>query len=421
MKRGGLFSILYGMKCIKRFIILVCTLGLLGVSAQAQRLSSPFYTRLKNKMAGSVFAQKNPGLNRLAWMRYYPVSNQIFEAPGTWERVGYWFDSSDIVSAMAGYLYQMYISAAVYGRVETPARLDENYFGALDAFEHMRDRFDVRGGVNFYRKHRKEIKARLANYFRQARLPAYDTEDPKNDFVEEAFLITLKNSSNSNGRAGFTLARAKWTSAIPTQEKAFFKKYMQASLQELSRQVVLYEENAAGFDALDKTAGRYNSSSKQYLYRPASEECAACTYDSCRKICRAVVTQVNGRSASNLRLYEITMRSQKGRYLVSADGKTNFVSPDGQKYPQWEYHAATLAVSQRGGQFIPVVIDKFLFKEPVGFSTWLKKFDVKTTVMYLKPFRLNEAEEKQIVSPDKRVGKNIVKGGRTYTPYPVGK
>ena len=195
---------------------------------------------------------------------------------------------------------------------------------------------------------------------------------------------------------------------------------MQASLQELSRQVVLYEENAPSLDVLDKTAGRYNSSSKQYLYRPATDECAACTYDSCRKICRAVVGRKNTRSTSTLRLYEITMRSQKGEYLVSADGKNNFVSPDGQKYPKWQYHAAALAVIRRGGQFVPVVIDKFLFTEPVEFSAWLKKFDSKTTVMYLKPFRLREADEKRLVRPDSRKGKNIVKNGRTYTPYLIG-
>lgn len=419
MFRGGLFSILYGMKTLKRFFILLGALGLLNVSAQAQRLSSPFYTQLKNKMAGSVFAQKNPGLNRLAWMRYYPVSNQVFEAPDTWERIGYWFDSSDIVSAMAGYLYQMYISAAVYGRVETPARLDENYFGVLDAFEHMRDSFKAQNSVSFYRKHKKEIKARLANYFRQARLPKYDPADPKNDFVEEAFLSTLQNSSNKQGRAGLALGKAKWTATLPAQDKTFFKKYMQASLQELSRQVVLYDELAPNLEVLDKTAGRYNSSAKQYSYRPATDECAACTYASCRNICRAVVTQVNSRSTSDLRLYEIIMRPQGGDSLLAAGGKANFISPDGKKYPQWDYHAAALAVSHHDGQFVPVVIDKFLFKEPVEFSTWLKKFDAKTTVMYLKPFRLREADEKRLVRPDSRQGKNIVKDGRTYTPHPV--
>ena len=421
MKRGGLFSILYGMKKLKQFFILSGTLGLLGVSAQAQRLTSPFYTQLKSKMAGSVFAQKNPGLNRLAWMRYYPVSNRVVEPVGTWERIGYWFDSSDIVSAMAGYLYQMYISAAVYGETQAPAHLDENYFGALDTFEHMRDSFNVQDSLSFYNSHKKEIKARLANYFSQARLPKYNADDLKNDYVEAAFLNTLKNSAGKTGRAGCTLARAKWTASIPAEDKAFFKKYMQASLQELSRQVVLYEDIAPNLEVLDKTAGRYNSSAKQYSYRPATDECAACTYASCRKICRAVVTQVNGRSNSNLRLYEVTMRSQKNRYLTAADGKMNFVSPDGQKYPQWEYHAATLAVSRRSGQFVPVVIDKFLFKEPVEFSAWLKKFDTKTTVMYLTPFRLRETDEKRIVSPDSRQGKNIVKDGRTYTPHPVGK
>uniref|UniRef100_UPI003D11BA20 protein-glutamine glutaminase family protein n=1 Tax=Candidatus Avelusimicrobium fimicolum TaxID=3416216 RepID=UPI003D11BA20 len=247
-----------------------------------------------------------------------------------------------------------------------------------------------------------------------------NVDDLKNDYVETAFLNTLKNSAGKNGRAGFVLARAKWTASVPGTEKNFLKKYMQASLQELSRQVVLYEENAPSLDVLDKTAGRYNSSSKQYLYRPATDECAACTYDSCRKICRAVVGRKNTRSTSTLRLYEITMRSQKGEYLVSADGKNNFVSPDGQKYPKWQYHAAALAVIRRGGQFVPVVIDKFLFTEPVEFSAWLKKFDSKTTVMYLKPFRLREADEKRLVRPDSRKGKNIVKNGRTYTPYPIG-
>lgn len=211
------------MKSIKRFFIFVCTLGLLGVSAQAQRLSSPFYTQLKQKMAGSVFAQKNPGLNRLAWMRYYPVSTQVFDEVGTWERMTYWFDSSDIISAMAGYLYQMYISASVYGAAQAPARLNANYFGALDAFEHMRDRFNVQDSLDFYRSHKKEIKARLADYFRQAHLPKYNVDDLKNDYVETSFLNTLKNSAGKNGRAGFVLARANWTASVPGTEKNFFK------------------------------------------------------------------------------------------------------------------------------------------------------------------------------------------------------
>ena len=58
--------------------------------------------------------------------------------------------------------------------------------------------------------------------------------------------------------------------------------------------------------------------------------------------------------------------------------------------------------------------------DEVATGAWRIWFDSKTTVMYLKPFRLREADEKRLVRPDSRKGKNIVKNGRTYTPYPIG-
>lgn len=78
-----------------------------------------------------------------------------------------------------------------------------------------------------------------------------------------------------------------------------------------------------------------------------------------------------------------------------------------------------MIIVNRGREYTPVVLDKFLFDNPVELEDWLALFDQRRTVLYATPFQRWEDTEERLVCPDRKTPQGIVKEGRTYHPYPV--
>ena len=84
------------MKGLGKILLLILFLcGVLGggkASAEA-----PFFARLKSQLGGSAYLKKNPGMNRLTWMRLYFPSTSVAERKGFWTRLYESFSAADKV------------------------------------------------------------------------------------------------------------------------------------------------------------------------------------------------------------------------------------------------------------------------------------------------------------------------------------
>lgn len=403
------------MKHLARAVtfLLFLTIGLSG----AWGGMSPFMTQLSAAIQKIPSVRENPGMNRLYRMRFYFPSDQVAQREGFWEQFLRAFSDKDQERAIAFYLYQMYISSAAYGQLPQ-GRLTVNQLGVLDGLERLPGAFDVRKAPAFYQKHKSEIKNWLKLFFSKAHLPVYRESDVQNDSVELNFLRILASSADGKGRAGYRLDDPQWKSSLKNQEAARLTKLQRLAQQEIARKVVLYQVNKADLSAADKMTARGNNRSlREYLYRPAAKECAASAYVTGSCLCEQLAAHSSTAKGIS-RVYQLHMRPQGGGVLQAAGGK-GFYAPSGTKYPEWYYHEAVLIIVNRGREYTPVVLDKFLFDNPVELEDWLALFDQRRTVLYATPFQRWEDTEERLVCPDRKTPQGIVKEGRTYHPYPV--
>ncbi len=394
----------------RRFLwvaVLVCAGPLLGA---APAKPAPFFAQLRARMAGSAYVKANPALNRFAWLRQYFPTTTLGQRRGFLTRLYHSFLTADKQRAVAVYLYQMYISSATYGG-EMPRRLNINYLGALDALERLQDRFDVRGAEAFYQKNKAEIKALLQQFFAQSRLAVYAPQDPRNDAAEIAFLRALAASTYGGERAAYALETPRGTARLDPADLAWLQQIQHASNREIAQKVALYEVDGVDLAMMDPSYSGPLTKETQYLYRPAAKECAACSYLTCRQVCR----QPRGRA---VRLYQLQLRAKNGGLLEPARG-TYFRNPKGGFYPGWSYHEAVLIVLNRQGHFTPVVLDRFLSDKPLLWQEWLALFKKDNTLLYAYPFQRWDDTEARLVRPQHRQGDKVYQQGRAYEPFPA--
>lgn len=404
---------MYKRKMVWGLIIAAC----LAVNAGAAPVS--FWAALQQQVRGSAAVRQDPGMGRLTFMRYYFPKNTVYAQPGMLEKLAETFDSSSEVRAVAFYLYQMYVSQAAYGGA-VPDKLNINYLGALDNFEMLNTPFDARSAAQIYKKHKKEVKTHLARFFSvHKKFPAYPAKSAQTDHQEQAFLHALEASADANGRAGYFWASPRWKNTLSAQDKKWLSQILHTGKAEASRNIVLYKTPKADLSALDKTSGRYSGGGMEYLYRPADQECDACSYVVGRALREQMRKQKNV-NWGHLRLYRLTARPIKGSFLQPARGN-RFSRPEGGFYPAWHYHAAILVIMNRDGRYTPAVLDTFLSAEPMAFSAWLARFKAADTRLTATPFKRLEEVEDSITRPDKKEGQNCIKDGCTYKPYPVYK
>lgn len=394
---------------------IICLVGSV-CEGSAQPVSSVFFEKLTQQIQKNAFLRQNPGMNRLRWMRFYTPTPKVVQRSGFWERVFQSLSETEKQRAVASYLYQMYISSASY-EGEIPPRLTVNYLGVLNSMERLEVNFDAQKALPYYKKYKKEIKQWLVQFFKEANLPTYQPKDPKNDIREISFLKTLAGSVEEDGRAGYLLAAPRWNTALPQQDAIWLEKVQQLASADIKGKVILYEETLANFSPLDKISGQYVNHGKQYLFRQAAQECAACSYLTCTQLCKQMQSASFSKE-EGMQLYQLQMRPLSGKVLIPAVGN-KFQSPQGKSYPNWFYHEAVLVIINHDKQYIPVVLDPFLASEPIAFSDWLKQFKMDESILYAYPFiRWNDLEER-IVQPDQVQKNQVLKNGCWYHPYPT--
>ena len=171
--------------CMKKGIFSFAGL-LLAAAVCVNAHATPLATQLEQTAASWVKRSGDAQSARLAHLRFYFPKNKT-QALGEGEAC--------FVRGVAFYLFNMYISTAVYGQ-DMPARLTLDYAGVLDGLMmcKVNPGFDTRKVVAFYNEHHNEIKAYLKEFFAAGHLPAYDVADAVNTRRERAFLQVLAAS-----------------------------------------------------------------------------------------------------------------------------------------------------------------------------------------------------------------------------------
>lgn len=397
------------MKKLLKQLIFVCLIAAFGATwaqGASLRLNSPFYTELKNKFQSSSYITSDPGTNRFHVMLFYMPNSNEYQDSGA---------KVSKVNAVALYLYHMYVTSAAYNFNAAPGKLTTNYIGVTDGLDHIKSKFDVSEVDDFYNSNKQEIKKVLASFFQNVSLKnlglqvAYNTRDAKNDAVEKAFLQTLKNSNTFKGVQYLFPKYHKTGKSISAEVKALQQKWMNQALAEIKDKIALYEQNMG----VDVVAGKYVTD-MHYYYRPAQDECAVCTYYTCRRICQEV--DKTKAQFGQVRIYTVEARPKTGGTLLSSErNKKQFTLANGSVAKDWGYHQATLVVYSKKGSRVAVgVIDKFLFKEPVSLDTWAKRFDQPSTRLSIKLFMRNKSVEKNVAKPEGYQGSSARVRGRSY-------
>ena len=405
------------MFLLRKTACFVLLLSFLVSAIPAASLPS-FFTQLTQTLQRSAAIRQNPGMNRFRWMRFYFPTAQVAPQEDWWDKLYRLFCVQDQQRAVAFYLYQMYISAAAYGTVPH-GYLTVNHLGVLDGLERLKNRFDVRGAVEFYDENKAEIKKNLKQFFDNTHLASYRPDDPRNDAAERNFLRVLANSADSSGRARYRLTAPRWKSSLLPQDMAWLSQALQRVERDIGKKVVLYQTAKGDFSLLDKRVGNSARGNLAYLYRPAGQECAARAYLTGSGVCQQLAVQAPAERKIS-RIYRLHIKPLEGAFLRAAHGG-HFYSPAGGTYPDWYYHEAILIILKHGEQYTPVVLDKFLFAKPVSLEQWMKSFNIYTTVLYATPFQRRDDTEERLVQPDGKNKKGIFKYGRLYRPYPVKK
>lgn len=398
------------------FVCLLATFGATWAQGASLRLNSPFYTGLKNKFQHSSYITSDPGNNRFYVMLFFAPDSQKYGDVGFWESV--WNEvvspTDEKIYALSLYLYHMYVTSAAYGVATAPKKLNTNYLGVTDGLDYIRIGFDANEAESFYESNKEEIKKQLAKFFKNISLKklglqaTYNVNDAKNDAVEKAFLQTLKNSQVAEKNYYLFSAYSKVGNSLSAKEKARQQQWMNQGLKDINGLVCLYSHVQGG----DYIAGKTRTDKSCYC-RPAQDECAACTYYTCRRICQEA--EKAEKQFNQFRLYTLEARPKTGRTLFSSGrNKKQFALANGTVAKDWGYHRATLVVYRNSSGFSVAVIDKFLFKHPVPLNEWLKRFDSCSTRLSIKLFMRNESVEENVVKPDHRKGNTVTVHGRNY-------
>lgn len=407
------------MKKLVKQLIFVCLLATFSATwaqGASLRLNSPFYTGLKNKFQHSSYITSDPGNNRFYVMLFFAPDSQKYGDVGFWESV--WNEvvspTDEKIYALSLYLYHMYVTSAAYGAATAPKKLNTNYLGVTDGLDHIRIGFDANKAEAFYESNKKEIKEQLAEFFKNISLKnlglqaTYNVNDAKNDAVEKAFLQTLKNSQVAKKNYYLFPAYSKVGNTLSAKEKARQQQWMNQGLADINGLVYLYSHVQGG----DYIAGKTRTD-KSYYCRPAQDECAACTYYTCRRICQEA--EKAKKKFNQFRIYTLEARPKTGKTLFSSErNKKQFTLANGTVANDWGYHRATLVVYRNSSGFSVAVIDKFLFKHPVALNEWLQRFNQAETRLSIKLFMRSKEVEKSIAAPERQHGNTFTVHGTDY-------
>ena len=378
----------------KFYLVLVGIFLFLVAPSFADEQTTPartsFSQQLERAIQANSYVQQNPGMGRLAFMRFYFPINTVKQEPGFWQMTGN-CDTNTLIRAQAIYLYNMYISTAAY-RVDVPQILTVDYLGALDGFSQCANGFEIKNSVSFYQKHRVEIKKLLQKFFAVYKsLPAYQVNNNQNDMREKAFLNLLSNTFAFSKR--FPVYRASRTTRLTgssnQQDVGILKQLLQRSLAKGRNKTITFEERA--FE--DGPRGPRTKITK--TCRPVNEECAACSYMFGKEVCAEIAA--THRNWGFMRMYRVEAKP-KDFYLKTAAGSQQFTLANGKKAPNWAYHVATLVIMNLDGKYTPYMVDNLLGgSNPMTPNAWFQKFSLADTYFNIKPFQRLEVSEKRLM------------------------
>lgn len=386
------------------FAAILTSVGVFSAFAEpAPSLSFPQY--LQDKIAVQ-YPNANPSALLINLQMGVAASNEVQAEPSVWDTIAGLFSSKDKnekIKAVAAYLYNIYITDAVYKKPLPPSKLDFNYIGVMDYL--YRSGGTEQNFPSFYADNQEEIKQQLAGFFKQKLNIAYSTADASNTALEKLFIQTLHRSKDAKRRYGYSAAQNGLAQQAASDELvAQLKRQLALNKAKNNKLVSTYKE-------VDMMAvvDHAKSNTVQYYYRPVNEECAVCTYSFCRDICAALPAKYD--EWKILKVYTVFAYPQNGNFVKTAQNKDKFTDPATKKlYPQWDYHAASLLVLNKGYQVTYMIVDPMLITEPAPLAKWAEHFSPDTNYL-IGPFRRSEGIEKQILEKNKL--------SSDYKPYPV--
>ncbi|MGN0024094.1 MAG: hypothetical protein ACI351_01530 [Candidatus Avelusimicrobium sp.] len=401
-------------KCV---YLLLSFLIFFTVSASAESFRTPFSNSLETICRRKVGMQ-NAGIERLAFLRYYPSNDRMPEEIGFWDKLFGWGEEEAQIRATAIYLFNMYISTACYGE-DMPARLTTDYLGVLDSFGWIRTMYKTAGAEKFYKDHKMEIKERLFTFFNSFSPKNYQVKDGVNDRRELAFMRLLSNAPIYFNRPAYYYALgSRMSVSLSEADKIFLSRELRRNLEQNKNKVVTFESASVRMEDLDRKVG-VKSANINRTYRYVNDECAYCSYQLCRRLCRAV-THFSSKNGKPLRVYKITAAPLlAGGALIPAKG-SRFQLSSGQMAPKWNYHTASLVVLMRDGRYVLAVSDNFLAGDkPMVLDEWMKFFAPSKTMFYIAPFSRSRPMEDAMHTPQAKQGKSVKVNGHYYEPEPV--
>lgn len=346
------------------------------------------------------------------------ITDAVDEERGLMRTAADWITGADKerrIKALGAYLYNMYISSAAQKHM--PQTLDLTFTGVLDPLENLPGGYAPGDMAKLYERETAAVQNHIARRFKQRAGISYDPSDKENAAAERFFLRVLEQSA-VKGRAGYRLSHGRMEAERKKEADESLKRALVSCLSTDDHSVCTYERT----DMLDLLDRKRGSVPKEHFYRPVRSECDACSYAGCRSACQAARRDYAGWKMAAL--HRIYAWPSAGKFVRSRE-KREFFSPQGERYPDWDYHAAALVTLYKDKQRISLVQDPFLFEEPVSLETWADRFDAASTVFYARPFRRLAGTEKQFVriSPDQldnlRQGKTVTVNGVSYKPAPV--
>ncbi len=400
------------MKHIKNiffaFVFAAVVFSVGGLSAFASPAPAPAFPKYLQEKIAKQYPNANPAALLINLQLGVSASNTVQGEPSVWETFKGFFngkDKKDKVKAVAAYLYNIYVTDAVYKKTLPPSKLDFNYIGVLDYLYRMAGL--EHNYPQFYADNRQDIKEQLAEMFKQKLNVAYNTADSSNTALEKLFIQTLHRSKDSKRRYGYTAAAGTLTQQAASDELvAQLKRQLAVNKAKNNKLVSTYKE-------VDMMAvmDHAKTNTVQHYYRPVNEECAVCTYSFCRDICAALPAKYD--EWRIVKVYTVFAYPQNGEFVKTAQNTDKFTDPATHKiYPQWDYHAASLLVLNKGHQVVYIMVDPMLLAQPAPLAKWAQLFAADTNYL-IGPFRRNEGIEKQILEKSKL--------SSDYKPYPVRK
>lgn len=393
------------MKHIKNifFAFVFAAAALSAVAAPAPTPAFPKY--LQEKIA-KQYPHSNPAALLINLQMGISASNAVQGEASVWDTLKGFFngqEKKDKVKAVAAYLYNIYVTDAVYKKTVPPMKLDFNYIGVLDYLYRMAGlEYDY---PQFYADNQEDIQKQLAEIFKQKLNVAYNTSDASNVYMEKIFIHTLHRSKDSKRRYGYVAAKGIASQQAESAELvAQLKRQLAVNKAKNNKLVSTYKEVD-----LMAVMDHAKTNTVQHYYRPVNEECAVCTYSFCRDICSALPAKYD--QWRILKVYTVYAYPNNGEFVKTAQNTNRFTAPATKKiYPQWDYHAASLLVLNKDYHMAYIVVDPMLLTEPAQLAKWAELFAADTNYI-IGPFRRSEGIEKQILDKSKL--------SSDYKPYPV--